>query len=163
MVHEIDQEIMLDNSLSLQYTLSNPSQIKQDSQCPFLIKISCPIEYTDSVPNDIAYQTIFNHKKFCDYTHKVLYAAWKTDAFLNKTNNRYFLQISNFIDLSSNNDESTLDTGFLNLIDNILYLSLSIEEIENKLKNLFISPVRNNSIKTYKELFYNELLASSYE
>lgn len=163
MVHEIDQEVFLENALSLQYTLSNSPQIKQDSQSPFLIKVPNLINYIDSKPNDIDYQTIFNHKKLCDYTHNVLYAAWRTDAFLNKTNNRYFLQISNFTNLSSNSDESTLDSGFLNLIDNILYYSLSIEEIKNKLTNLFISSVRNNSIKTYKELFYNELLSITNE
>jgi hypothetical protein len=155
-VHELESLIDIVDKDCFFYGVKNTQIIKQESQCPSLIEVNDPIVFLGN-PLDISKDVLISHKNFCNYAFKVVCSSWKTDAVLNKTNNKFFLNFYQSLSLSVTNDESTIDNGFLKSIDKILYFETSIKDCEEKINQLFLSNIRNDSLKSYKNLFFKEM------
>lgn len=138
--------------------LVNPGEAKQNQQTPSLLITQQGIEFKGDAL-DIDLEKILIYQKTILGAYKIIRSAWITDALNNTVDQNIFLKLfedSNFISVD---DDSGIDGGFLLSIYKIVYTSLSLEEMHNRIENMFDYPKsgRPTNLKLYKAAFYKFL------
>lgn len=132
-------------------TLIDLSEITNDTK---LFKITKGLKKNTSITEDI-----ISVKDLATYYYHVVTAAWLTDAYLNSSNQNFYLECIDEELFLSFDDLLGFKKGFKKSIDNILYLSLSISEIDYEIQKFFKSEcsLRPPMLKAYEKTFYSIL------
>lgn len=151
---------LLTNEECTEWSMIDVSEARQEHQLPVLIDINSGIEYKGFL-SDFPDSLLKKYQNFILKCYSILYAAWLTDASLNSSNNKFF---EPFFDIAISPDmvydDSGVIDGFLNTINQIIYFSPSIEEVEEKI-NLMFHDKRTNrplTLELYKKTFYKNFL-----
>lgn len=162
-VCEVNSNTNLTNSNCLTWSLEDTNLALSDRQVPRLLRLDRAVIDLKLPAVDMVYDKIVAYKNFSNFVYNCVNAAWYTDALLNTSNQKYFLDI---LDLDSNLEFSydPLITGksFLKEVDKILYLSNSKEEITDGLQDFFNQKSKDPvTLNLYKKTFFQ--LINNYE
>lgn len=142
----------------LNYTLANPSTVKQDQQVPLLVPQIQKIKMKETdieIPLNILYSQI----AYAEFSLKVVKASWVVDSMYNDSDHNFYLNLLDEKDIISKKDSSGLENKFLHLIDRIIYRANDIKQLKTSLENIFdtSNSIRPTNLKIYKSMFYKLL------
>ena len=149
----------LDNTNCINYTIFNKTQQKvgpspisagrQRPQLKFLYDTDAITEagVSEDYNTDEGRALLVKLQEYAQFVHQHMFAINITDAFYNPVNNHRF--ISSYVSndwtdsFKSRHDRSSLDKGVFFELRNILYLSDTQEEAEEKITNLWLTSSRD--------------------
>lgn len=144
----------IDRDNCIQYSLLNSTKAKQNVQIPQLVLDSEGEQYQGK-PLDIDADLFLKQIKFIRYLIKVVNSTWLTDAQLNVSDHNLLLSLLGSNNLRKVNDDCGIKQGFKFSMDQILYTSNTIDEIKQRISNLFdyANSERPTNMKIYESTF----------
>lgn len=155
---EISNDDSINNDNCFEYTLSS-IDLPISVQYPRLI---IPTELkTIKVgnPMGIGISSFEKSRQYILRSVKIIYAAKMTDALLNNADRLYFQRLLEVDNILATHDDSGIAKGFLFSIEQAIYLSMGLDELETNIEKLLTdqNSIFPRNLFLYKNTFYKYL------